>query len=371
LQRPTPVAQALFGAAGKLGLRAGADGFDYNAAERRENVVFGYQATLYPDGGRAGPAETYLRPALTRPNLTVLDRTLIRRVTVRAGRATGVEYVRDGRAGSVRAAREIVLCAGAFGSPHLLLLSGIGPARQLAGHAIAVVSDVPGVGAALKDHLILPVAYLSARAADPGAGLIAETGFFLRTAGQRPEEPPGLQFAFGGLKFVPPELDRTGPGFSFAAILAQPCSRGSVTLASADPARPPLVDPGYLTADSDLEALRDGAQLCRELASTPQLRPFAAQELAPGPQVRTRAELDTYIRTYAGTQWHPAGTCRMGATQDPEAVVDPRLRVRGVAGLRVADASIMPRIVAGNTNATCVAIGEKAAELIAADAERG
>jgi choline dehydrogenase len=212
------------------------------------------------------------------------------------------------------------------------------------------------------------VAYLSTGLQDAEATLIAETGFFTRTADQGPQESPGLQMKFGGLKFVPPDLDQDGPGFAFAPVLAQPRSVGSVRLSSADPTRRPAVDPGYLTDPADLDTLLAGLQTARTLAASRAFEPFTKAEIAPGPQARTRAELTEYVRGYAGTLWHPVGTCRMGVGQD--AVVDPRLRVRGVPGLRVADASVMPRIVAGNTNAATLMIGEKAADLVIEDSGR-
>ena len=363
---PTAVAETLFDAGAALGLRDGRGGFDYNAAEQADTVFY-YQATKNPDGSRCGAAAAYLRPALRRGNLTVLDRARVTRIRLAAGRATAVEYVRDGRRGVAGADREIVLSAGAFGSPHLLMLSGLGPAEQLRRHGIPVVADLPGVGADLQDHLILPNVYLSTREQPEPAGLIAETGFFTRSAGQRADEPPGLQMKLGGLKFVPSHLDRAGTGFTFATVITQPHSRGSVTLAGPEPDRLPTVDPGYLTEPRDVEDLLTGLLLARELAASGATSAFAKAEIAPGPRVRDRAALIEYIRANAGTLWHPVGTCRMGAEGDGSAVVDPRLRVRGIAGLRVADASVMPRIVAGNTNAACVMIGEKAADLIIED----
>jgi len=362
----TPVARQLFDAGSEIGLRDGRDGFDYNAAEQQD-TVFAYQATKNPDGTRASAATAYLRPALGRSNLTVVNQALVARIVLRGGRAQGVEYVRGGQLHRVRAGHEVIVCGGAFESPHLLMLSGIGPAGQLRRQGIGIEAPLPGVGANLQDHVVVPVAYLSTHAQPGPASLIAETGFFTRTAGQGTHEPPGLQMAFGGLKFVPPPLDRDGSGFTFAPVLVQPRSTGSVALAGPGAGRRALVDPGYLTEPADIEALLEGVRTARALAGGRALGAWCKEEIAPGPRVRDRASLVAYLRAYAGTLWHPVGTCRMGAERDESAVVDPRLRVRGVEGLRVADASVMPRIVAGNTNAACVMIGEKAADLIMAD----
>ncbi|MBM9507462.1 GMC family oxidoreductase [Actinacidiphila acididurans] len=360
----TPVSRALFAAGAEIGLRDGGAAFDYNAAEQ-EDTVFFYQSTKNPDLTRSSSATAYLHPALDLPNLTVRDRSLATRLTVAGGRVTGLAYVRDGRYEYARAEREVIVCAGAFESPHLLMLSGIGPAGQLRRHGIGVVADLPAVGANLQDHMILPVAYLSTGFRDAEATLIAETGFFVRTGDQAAEEPPGLQMNLGGLKFVPPDLDQDGPGFTFAPVITQPRSTGSVRLTSGDPAERMAVDPGYLTDRADVESFLEGVETARALAASRAFEPFAKAEIAPGPHARTRAELIAYVRGYAGTLWHPVGTCRMGTGED--AVVDPRLRVRGVDGLRVADASVMPRIVAGNTNAATLMIGEKAADMVIAD----
>ena len=363
----TPVAEALFDTGVEYGLRDGREGgYDYNAGEQADTVFY-YQATKNPDGTRCSTAGAFLHPVLGLPNLTVLDRAQVTRVLLTSGRASGIEYVRDGRRGLIRADREVVLSAGAFGSPHLLMLSGLGPAEHLLGHGVAVAADLPGVGADLQDHVLLSNVYLSTdEQAEPGA-LIAETGFFLRSGAQAADESPGLQMMFGGLKFVAPNLDREGSGFTFAPVLTQPHSRGSVRLAGPEATTPAVVDPGYLSDPRDVEDFLEALEMSREMAATRAMRAYTKTEIAPGPQVRDRAALVDYIRGYAGTLWHPVGTCRMGAESDETAVVDPRLRVRGVVGLRVADGSVMPRIVAGNTNAACIMIGEKAADLIIED----
>jgi choline dehydrogenase len=232
-----------------------------------------------------------------------------------------------------------------------------------------MVVDLPGVGANLQDHLFVPVCYQSL-AEHPPAELISEAGLFLDTGLGTPDGGPGLQFTFGPAKFLPAgaaESDLPGPGFTFAPVGLRPYSRGRLTLADADPATPAAVRPRYLTDQRDLDVLLRGIDLSRELAQARAFDGFRGRELGPGPDVRTRAGLREYVAANATTLWHPVGTCRMGP--DPLAVVDADLRVHGVAGLRVADASVMPTIPAGNTNAPSVVIAEKAAELIR-DADR-
>ncbi|MEU0600961.1 GMC family oxidoreductase N-terminal domain-containing protein [Streptomyces sp. NPDC006393] len=354
---PTPVSLRLFAAGAEVGLRDAGTGFDYNA-DRQEDSVFLYQATKTTGHERSSGAAAYLRPVLGRPGLSVRSGATATRILFAGGRAVGVEYVQDGEVRQARADHEVIVCAGAFGSPYLLLRSGVGDAAATRRHGIGVVADLPGVGRNLQDHLIVGTAWLSREEQPREPTLISETGFFTRT---RPGEgSPDLQMNCGGLKFVDPALDREGPGFTLAPVLAQPRSVGSVGLHPAGPDRPPLLRCNYLSDPADLETLLHGIALARALARTDALAEVAKTELAPGPRVTSREDLVDFVRRSAGTVWHPVGTCALGD------VVDAELRVRGVAGVRVADASVMPRIVAGNTNAACVMIGEKASDLVLA-----
>ncbi|WAL73582.1 GMC family oxidoreductase N-terminal domain-containing protein [Kitasatospora sp. YST-16] len=357
---PTPLAEAFVAAARETG--HGGDG-DYNA-EHQEGFGFHYQHTRTPRGRRSSTATGYLRPALARPNLTVQTGAQATRILVEDGRAVGVEYLQGDRTHTLRATREVVVCAGAFESPKLLLLSGIGPADQLRAAGVEVLLDLPGVGRNLQDHLFAPVCYESLRELPPGAPL-SEAGLFTRTAAADPARGPDLQFTFGPVKFLPadaPAALRAGPGFTFAPIALLPASRGTVTLRDTDPRSTAVVRPGYLSDPADLDVLVEGVRLARELARTAAFDDFRGEEYGPGKGAVGTAELRAYVRANATTLWHPAGTCRMGP--GPDAVVGPDLRVHGIDGLRVADASVMPTVVAGNTNAPSVMIGEKAADLI-------
>ncbi|MGF1431496.1 GMC family oxidoreductase [Kitasatospora sp. LaBMicrA B282] len=358
---PSALARAFVGAADELGYRSGP--FDYNA-EQQEGFGFHYQHSRTPDGRRASTATAYLRPALARPNLTVETGAQATRLLLEGSRVTGVEYLQGGRLHTLRAEREVVLCAGAFESPKLLMLSGIGPAGQLRGLGIEVVQDLPGVGENLQDHLFAPVCYESLQEF-PAESPLSEAGLFTRTSGADAGRGPDLQFTFGPVKFLPagaPAELWEGPGFTFAPIALLPSSRGTVRLRDTDPLSNAVVRADYLAAAADLRVLVEGVQLARELAHTPAFDEFRLQEYGPGKEATSTADLEAFVRANATTLWHPVGTCRMGT--GPDAVVDPQLRVHGIDGLRVADASVMPTIVAGNTNAPSVMIGEKAADLL-------
>jgi choline dehydrogenase len=367
----TPVAQAFVAAAVDAGFRApgtadkGTDhtGPDYNGPTQ-DGFAFYYQVNLTDAGERCSAAVGYLRPIAGRPNLTIATNARATKVMVECGRAVGVRYRKAQKELIARARAEIVLCAGAFETPKLLMLSGIGPAEHLARHGLRCLEDLPGVGRNLQDHLFVPVCYQS-RTENPPAKLISEAGLFARTRQAAPGDPPDLQLTFGAAKFLPadaPDAYQAGPGFTIGPVLLAPRSRGQVRLAADDPLAPAVVDSRYLSHDADVDILVDGIELAREIAAAPGLAGFRGEELGPSRRLAGRAALRRFVRANASTLWHPAGTCRMGTDED--AVVDPVLRVHGVDGLRVADASIMPVIVSGNTNAPCVMIGEKAAELI-------
>jgi choline dehydrogenase len=351
---------------------------DFNGAT--QEGVGTYQVTQRR-GRRWSAADAYLRPALGRPNLTVLTGALATRVLLSGGRATGVEYRRGGRTHTAHAAAEVVLCGGAVNSPHLLLLSGIGPGAHLREVGVDVVHDLPGVGGGLQDHPLVPVIWdvrsgrsllrgespsgyarwFGARRG-PLSSNLAEAGLFTRS---RPElAEPDLQYHFLPVKFwrqaeVDPDVD----AFTAATVLVRVHSRGSVRLRSADPAWAPAIDAGYLTDERDLDALVTGVEKAREIAAVGPLARVLAGEWSPGPAVRTREALRQAARDTLESLYHPVSSCRMGT--DDAAVVDPQLRVHGVEGLRVVDASVMPTLVRGNTNAPTMMIAERAADLMA------
>lgn len=352
---PTPVACAFVNALRELGY--GSDR-DYNGPQQT-GFGFFYQTTRTASGERCSPATGYLHPIADRDNLSIQVKAQVTRLVLTGDRVSRVEYVVDGRLESVEVGVEAVLSAGAFQTPKLLMLSGIGPADQLRAHGIDCRHDSPEVGQNLQDHLFVPVSYQS-KIDHPEAELISEAGLFTHSGLSDPDGPPDLQLTFGTAKFLPPDAPaswREGPGFTFGPVLIQPESRGSVALADADPASRAVVRAGYLSAGEDAEVLMRGIDLSREIASAHHFDAFRGDELAPG-----RAERRRYVADNATTAGHPVGTCRMGI--DDRAVVDPDLKVRGVRGLRVADASVMPSITAGDTNAPSVMIGEKAADLI-------
>jgi choline dehydrogenase len=350
---------------------------DFNGATQ-EGVGL-YQVTQRR-GRRWSAADAYLKPAMARPNLTVRTGAQVTRVLVAGGRATGVEYLAGGRRHTVRAGREVVLAGGAVNSPQLLMLSGIGPAGHLREVGVDVVHDLPGVGARLQDHPLVPVIwhvrsgkslfraespsgyaqYFAARRG-PLTSNLAEAGLFTRSAADLPE--PDLQYHFLPVKFwrqaeVDPDVD----AFTAATVLVHVHSEGSVRLRSADPTWAPAIDAGYLTDERDTEALVSGVEKAREIASAGPLAAVLAEEWSPGGTVRTRADLRRTVRATLESLYHPVGSCRMGT--DEAAVVDPQLRVRGIDGLRVVDASVMPTLVRGNTNAPTIMIAERAADLI-------
>jgi choline dehydrogenase len=367
-------------AAATLGAR---ENRDFNGAEQ-EGVGL-HQATIRR-GERCSSAVGFLTPARSRPNLTVLPDTLATAVVVEQERAVGVRYRRNGEDHVARAEREVLLSAGAIGSPHLLLLSGIGPADELRAAGVAVLADVPGVGKNLQDHLLVSVAYRDRSRTTGGvtpinlvgwlarylvtgrgplASNVAESGGFVRT---RVDEPrPNLQFHFLPVGSAQESFDReifapTGHAFSLLPTLLYPASRGEIRLRSRDPVDSPAIDPRYFSAPGDLEVLVQGVKMARDVAAHPMLDRARGEPLGIVTCAQGDADLRAAIRRNTNTIFHPVGTCKMGS--DPLAVVDAELRVRAVPGLRVVDASIMPTIPGGNTNAPTIMIAEKAADLI-------
>ncbi len=366
IRNPTPILHAFVEAHAEVGGHARHTDFNGPVQEAGAGL---YQTTRRPDAVRVTAASAFVTPVLDRPNLHLLTRVRATHLLIENGRVAGVHY--DGPDGPclLRAEREVALCCGAFETPKLMMLSGLGPAAELARHALPVVADLPGVGRNLHDHLLLGTAYESLVDL-PAPELAAEAGLFMWTDGADREAAPNLQYFFGpvlqpSLMELAPDGMRPDRGFTFTAILNQPRSRGTVTLASADPAAHAVVDPRYLTREEDLDVLEFGIRYARRLAHARPFDRYRGREIAPGATVTDRDGLRAYIRRYCGTVWHPVGTCRMGT--DAEAVVDPQLRVQGIDGLRVVDASIMPTITNGNPNAAIMMIAERAADMIRAE----
>ena len=364
--------------------QAGHDGSDDFNGARQDG--FGWYQTTTRDGARSSSARAYLAPVRKRPNLTVVTHATASRITFEGDRATGVVYAVGGKGARSELARhEVILCGGALNSPQLLMLSGIGPAEHLRTHGIAVRKDLPGVGGNLQDHLDvctmtrctqgLSYDQLSDVAvglqyylfkSGPGTSNIAEAGGFLRSK-LAEDERPDIQF-----HFVPAQLDDhgrnrlPGNGYTLHACGLHPRSRGRLRLASANPADKVRIEAGYLSDPDgyDLKVMLEALRLSREILAQPAFAPYRGEELFPGDQLQDEADLVAFIRRKAESIYHPVGTCRMGAADDAGAVVDPQLRVHGVSGLRVVDASVMPKLVGGNTNAPTMMIAERAADLI-------
>jgi choline dehydrogenase len=375
---PLPTCEAYFAAAAELGIPRNDD----MAGEGQDGV--GYYQLTQRSARRSSAAMAYLAPNRGRPNLTVRTSAQVRRIVVENGRAAGVETMDGGRIG---AASEVILSAGAIGSPRMLMLSGIGPAEHLSEVGIRPVLDQPGVGANLQDHLDLFVVceltgphsydryarphwaavaglrYLLTRDG-PAASSLFETGGFWYA--DRDARSPDIQLHLGlgsGIEAGVAAMPMGGVTLNSAYL--RPRSRGTVRLASADPSAAPLIDPNYWEDARDRELSIEGLKLAREIMRQEPLAPYVLAERLPGPGVRTDQDCFDYACRHAKTDHHPAGTCRMGS--DPAAVVDPRLRFNGIERLRVVDASIMPTVVSSNTNAATIMIAEKAADMIRAD----
>jgi choline dehydrogenase len=322
----------------------------------------GYFNFTVKEGQRFSVVDGYLRPALSRANLTVYTNAETDRVILDGTRCAGVEYRRDGEVKRAVAASEVILSAGVIGSPRILLLSGVGSEDDLKALNIPVAMHLPGVGRNLQDHALL-------------AGLVYESRGSLPPLGNNGAEStlwwksdprlvvPDIQPVFLEFPLASPELASRLPHdqcYTISPSVVRPASRGTVTLASSDPTAAPLIDVNFLSQDADVRAMLEAVDLCREIGASDAFGPFRAREIMPGPL--GQSEMVEFIRNSVSTYFHPTGTCRMGHA--PMCVVDHELRVHGLGGLRVADASIMPNVTSGNTNAPCVMIGERAAELI-------
>jgi choline dehydrogenase len=358
---------------------------DMNGA-RQEGV--GYSQMTRAGRFRASTAQTYLKRARSRTNLTVITDALAGTLRFDGKRCTGVSYRRHGREFNVDASREVILSGGSINSPHLLQVSGIGPADHLKTIGIGVRHDLPGVGHNLSDHYVVRVSHrvkdlISVNELSRGLRLAGEVArYIFRGKGAltfgvtsaslfcRSREElaaPDLQ-----LLFTPASYDlavfgtlEKAPGMTVAVCAAQPHSRGRIMAESADPYERPKIYPNYLAEEEDRRVLREGVRITRRIFSQPALAQHSLGELEPGPAVDDDDALDAFARDAGTTIYHPVGTCKMGS--DPQAVVDERLKVHGISGLRVADASVMPIVTTGNTNAPTIMIGEKAAQMILQD----
>lgn len=370
---PHVLSQVFVEAAIQTGIQANPD---FNGASQGGAGL--YQVTQR-SGRRESAATAFLKPVLNRENLTIITEAHAEKVIFEGSRATGVQYVHNGQRTIAHAASEICLSGGSINSPQLLMLSGIGDEAILNKHAIPVVLDSNEVGKNLQDHPICGVHYRSkgvnslmdaespwslARYLINRSGMltsnVAEAGAFLQT---RSDSPPDLQFHVAPAVFYEHGLRKVEMhGFSLGPTLVRPQSRGCIWLRSSDPLDYPFIDPNYFAEPQDLEVLVQGVELAREIVDQPVYADYREHEIDPGLKVKSRSEVEQYIRETTETLYHPVGTCRMGT--DDKSVVDPELRVRGVEGLRVVDASIMPTITNGNTHAPTVMIAEKAADLI-------
>jgi 4-pyridoxate dehydrogenase len=360
---------------------------DYNGAQQEG---FGRSQQTIRDGRRCSAAVAYLRPALARPNLAVEVEALATRILFDGNRALGVEYLKGGERLTARAEREVILASGVINSPQLLMLSGIGDPEALGKHGITVKVRLPGVGGNLQDHVSVTVAYARK---EPGPlhakmradRILLELGrAYLRGEGIASDWPggimaflkssqglplPDIQLLFNAAPmtahaYLRPFVQPYADSFGCRAVLLRPESRGRIELASKDPRVPVHIRQNFLAAAKDWATLRAGLRLAREIGPQPPLDAFAEEEIAPGRDCRSDADIGAYIRASAITVHHPLGTCKMGWAADPMAVVDPELRVLGTDALRVVDASVMPDLVGGNINAPVIMIAEKAADLI-------
>jgi choline dehydrogenase len=350
---------------------------DFNGLEL-EGVGF-YQVTQ-KNGCRHSAAAAYLQPILHRSNLTIVTQAQVTRLLFEGTRVVGITYVQNGETHQIKIAKEVILSGGAINSPQILMLSGIGCADHLKSLGIPLCVNLPGVGQNLQDHLGVAVAYKctkpltlanAGKTVDilkylvfrngPLTSNIAEAGGFVKT---RPElNAPDLQLLFAPVYFLNHGfIQQKGHGFTCGPILLYPQSKGSIRLRSSNPLEPPAIQPNYLASETDLQFLVEGVKLARQIVQMRAFDSFRGEEVVPGSQVQHSEQIREFIRNTAQTLYHPVGTCKMG--NDPMSVVNSQLQVHGVEGLRVVDASIMPSIVGGNTNAPTIMIAEKAADLI-------
>jgi choline dehydrogenase len=381
LRSPSPLNAAFQSACQEKGIPFNAD---YNGAQQ-----FGVSPSQVTqiNGERCSASKAYLTPNLNRPNLTIITGAHTRRVVFRDKRAVGVEYQHRGQTSVIEAAREVILSAGAFGSPQLLMLSGVGPAAHLQKHGIPVLLDVPGVGQNLQDHITTTLIYRTARK-DAALGVslsggltilkaiaewrkkrtgwitsnVAETQAFISTDNN--PDWPDIQLALCiGIVDDHTRKQHLGHGYTLHVTLMRPASRGTVTLNSANPEDAPLIDPRFLSDPKDIQVLVKATGMGYDIMESAALAPYRGKMLYQLER-NNPAKIEEYLRRNSDTEYHPVGTCKMGPSTDPTAVVDPNLKVHGLEGLRVTDASVFPLLTTGNTNAPVIMLAEKAAALI-------
>jgi len=379
IKRPNPLNEAFWEAMQSLQYRRNDD---FNGPDTEG---YGPRQGTIKDGRRESGVTAFLEPAMNRPNLTVLTKTLVTRVVLENRRAIGVEIQRDGETRPIGARREVILSGGSIGSPQILLLSGIGDGAALQALGISVQHNLPGVGANYHDHVASAVLMATSNSTSYGISLKAlprgawnvfeyllmrkgplasnvfESHAFVKTTSglDRPDTQIVFQPARRNQSTFPLPL---GHGFNISVVLLYPKSRGRIALSSPDPRAMPIIDPNILSMPEDFDPLVRGLKLARRILAAPAFSPYQGTEFLPGPKVESDEAFKEYLRATTATVFHPAGSCRMGV--DDAAVVTPELKVRGVDGLRVADASIFPRLMGGNTNAPVVMVAEKAADMI-------
>jgi len=356
---PHPTAAAFVDAGTSLGFP---QTDDFNG---RQPLGVGFNHLTLRDGRRVSAWAAFVEPVRAHPSLTVTSEAQVNQVLFEGTRAVGVEYAVLGQLRRAYASAEVVLSGGVMGSPKLLMLSGIGPAEHLREVGVEVRLDLPGVGENLHDHYLLPNIYESTKPLPAGRFNLLESQLLWKSDPQL--VAPDLQPLFMHLVYPADGYPVPEHGYTIAPGIVRPLSRGNLRLASADPESAPLVDLNVLDEAHDLETMVDAVEICRELGRTDSFKEWCKAEISPGADARTRDDLREFVRRTIVTYHHQVGTCRMG--QDSLSVVDPHLRVHGVQNLRVADASVMPTVPSGNTNAPSIMIGEKGADLILAGTE--
>jgi choline dehydrogenase len=373
---PNPLSDVFIEAAQEVGFSRNPD---FNGASQEG---FGLYQVTQRGGKRCSTAVAYLHPAMSRPNLTVRTGIQVNRILFEGQRARGVSFIENGQAIEAHADREVILSAGAIGSPQLLMLSGVGPASQLRKFDVPVVCNLPGVGENLQDHPVVPVAFectqpVSLAAAEtllnllrflvfkqgPLTSNVGEGGGFIKTslAGATPD----VQFHFGPAYFINHGLTPIeGHGFTSGPTLVRPRSVGRIQLRSTNPLDPPRIFANYYSDPRDLDVMVEGIKITRMIFHAKAFEKYRGRETHPSDAAQTDQELRAHVCKMSETLYHPVGTCKMGASKDPNAVVDSELRVLGVEGLRVIDASIMPIVPGGNTNAPTIMVAEKASVMI-------